>query len=279
MVDLVIHVGIRKSATTWLQDSFFDRHPSVNYIGKTTNYYPQWLIDLHYMDDFEFSRHRRDIQKSLMAELRDDSVNLLSSEAFTNTAVIWQQAHRISEIFPRARILITIRDPIDTLISHYKLDVAEGRYHFPLEDYLDWSRTPYDLVKRKPIFLPDFFYNEMIELYRDLFGAHNVCTLRYEDMVSSPDDYFYSMHSFLGLEGHQFFVPSLDQKKNAGAENPLVRIDRAKNAYEILQTRYPNVLSLVGVDDFLSDIEEEIVSDTLRSRFQSYFQGKCYGYY
>jgi hypothetical protein len=277
--DLVIHIGIRKSATTWLQNHFFPGLAEVNYIAKTDGDYPRWLIDWHYLDDFEFLRCAGNIRDALTQYINRERPNIISSEAFTNTAVIWQQAHRIKMVYPNSRILVTVRDPIDTLISHYKLDVAEGSYHLPLEQYLDWERTPYDLVKRRPIYLPDFFYNEMIGLYQNLFDPKNVCVLRYEDMVHAPDEYFARLSSFVGVACNSAALQKLSEKANAGASDDAVRRQKARNLMKLLGEHYPIMAASVAEADILVDISTAIVPGNLRSRLETFFKGKCYGYY
>jgi hypothetical protein len=279
VADFALHVGIRKSATTWLQNIFFPRLTGVNYIGKTDTSYPPWLIHWHYWDDFEFAKRFGEIVRAIENVARQGLINLISSEAFTNTAAIWSQAHRIKKLLPDARIIITLRDPVEVLISHYKLDVSDGHYHLPLEAYLDWSRTPFDLVKRSPLYLPDFFYDEMIALYCELFGAHNVCILRYEDMINSPSLYFSALSSFLRVSFPSEMAPHMQTRLNAGAQDQVTRLERSRNIRRYLSSHYPAVSLGLGDTDFLTNIEEEIVSPELRKKLERYFSGKCFGYY
>lgn len=279
MIDLVIHVGIRKSATTWLQEKLFPELSGIHYLGKTEADYPRWLINWHYLDDFEFARRAPEIRDAAVSAMKTGVCNVISSEAFTNTAATWSQAQRIKQLFPHARILVTLRDPIDTLISHYKLDVVEGTYHLPLEHYLDWERTPYDLVKRKPIYLPDFYYDEMIGLYEALFGAKNVCVLRYEDMMGSPEQYFSELGSFIQTNCSEIAGRNLSVKANAGQTSDAVRRGRAKNLTAMLRAHYPSLDSIADERKVIGDIDGTIMPGDLRTRLKTYFNGRCHGYY
>lgn len=279
MADFVLHIGIRKSATTWLQNVLFPRLVGVNYLGKTENSYPSWLLHWHYWDDFEFAKRSDEIAQAIGSAARPDRINVISSEAFTNTAAIWSQAHRIKKLLPDARIIITLRDPVDVLVSHYKLDVSDGHYHLPLDAYLDWSRTPFDLVKRRPLYLPDFFYDEMVGLYRELFGKGNVCILRYEDMIGSAPSYFSALGSFLRIPFPAEALLHIHTRLNAGEGDEVTRLERGRNMHRFLSAHYPAVSAAVVDADFLKDIEKEIVSPELRAKLREYFSGKCCGYY
>jgi hypothetical protein len=275
---VAIHVGFRKTATTWLQEHIFSNHPKINYLGKTSENYPPWLIRWHYLDDYAYEQEKPDIEKTIKGLLEKDRLNLISSEAFTNTGVIYSQARRIHGISPRAKIIITIRNPIDMIISHYKNDVNDGIYILGLEEYLDWKRTPYDLIKRRPIYLPDFFFDETMDIYTKLFGKRNVCILRYEEMLSSSTSYFHILGEFLQV---QFTDPveKLKMKVNEGVKEYLIKEIIVKNALRFMAKNFPNSAAQISSEDIAVDVDGHIMTDELRQRLISYFGGRCCGYY
>lgn len=280
-MDVVIHVGFRKTATTWLQEILFPQL-SINYIGKTEANYPNWLIEWHYADDFYFEQRKEVIKENFISCLDQEKTNLLSSEAFTNTASIYNQAYRIKNIYPQAKILITLRNPVDMVWSHYRHDIQEGDCFVDIEHWLDWQRTPYVMHKRKTIYLPDFLFDESITLYRDLFGSENVCVLKYEDMQSNNGIYFSELFKFLGVKND---IPSetlLSKKINESpTESESLEILRYKNLNSFLQKHH---LRLQLSEDFRSMPVEGLQNSSeldnhLRHRLIDYFKGKVYGYY
>ena len=282
-MDLVIHIGYRKTATSWLQEILFPSL-SLNYIGKTEVNYPDWLIEWHYADDFFFDERQAIIRKRLYSCMDRNRTNLLSSEAFTNTASIYSQAHRIKKIWPEARILITLRDPIDMIWSHYRNDIQEGDCFVNIEEWLDWKRTPFVIHKRKPIYLPDFFFDEAIKLYSSLFTDKNICILKYEDMISQKNNIFFiKLYEFLGIRDQ---IPSSKQLSKKINESPKeqssLEILKRKNLEKFINKYYQN-LSIN--DSFLSNNHpmelspSSIIHSELREKLVNYYKGKTYDYY
>jgi hypothetical protein len=281
VADLVIHVGFRKTATSWLQEVLFPVL-RLNYIGKTEAFYPEWLIEWHYADDFYFEQKKSRIRNELLSRLCEDRCNLLSSEAFTNSASIHSQAHRIRTVWPDARILVTLRDPVEMVWSHYRHDIQEGDCFVDIESWLDWRRTPYVLHKRKTIYLPDFFFDEAIHLYEELFGPKNVCVLKYEDMRSSREVYFSRLFEFLGVDDE---LPSAAFLARMVNESPkeVESLEKLKrmNLGRFLQTHFPD-LSITEAENPEKGgrTRDMLTGDTdLRNRLVEYFKGRSYGYY
>lgn len=278
--DLVIHVGFRKTATTWMQDILFPKL-DLNYIGKTSSLYPKWLINWHYADDFYFDQKKEEIHDKLISVLKKDRCNLLSSEAFTNTASIYSQAYRIKSIYPDSRILVTLRDPVEMVFSHYRDDINEGDCHVNIEDWIDWKRTPYVLNKRKAIYLPDFFFNESINLYEKIFGQENVCILKIEDMHRKRDIFFSNLFNFLGIYDEIPGVDLLKERVNVSIKNKedleKIKIFNFKQyakkyfAGITISTLYPQISN--NSNEKISDKKE------LQKKLAKYYKGKSYGYY
>lgn len=275
--ELYIHIGARKTATTWLQDILF-KDSALNYLGKTKENYPDWLIRWHYLDDLAFDKEKDNIKEIVHNLLKPDVTNLISSEAFTNTGAIFNQALRIKYVFPSARILFTIRDPIEVILSHYRHDVGDGIYFLGLESYLDWQRTPFDLLKRKPIYLPDFFYDETIELYQRLFGSNNVCILRYEDLTNNPGEYFQILAKFLSTH-FENIEEKITIKVNEGLPISELKVKKVENFMNFINKNFPHLASKIQISDFDRDVNSEIIDDKLKENLQKYFRGKCAGYY
>jgi hypothetical protein len=276
-IKLFIHVGARKTATTWLQEIIF-KNSALNYLGKTKEDYPDWLIRWHYLDDLAFENEKHKIKEIIYKLLKPNVPNLISSEAFTNTAVIFNQALRIKYIFPEAKIIFSIRDPIEVIISHYRHVVGEGIYFLGVKSYLDWRRTPFDLFKRKPIYLPDFFYDEIIESYQKLFGINNLCILRYEDLINNPAAYFQKLGEFVNTH-FEDIEEKIKIKVNEGLSISELKFKKTMNFKNFLNTHFPHLSLKVQVDDLAKDVGAEIIDDELRGTLKQYFRGKCAGYY
>jgi len=281
MKPFYIHVGYGKTATTWLQDRLYVSSSQCSYFGKTSDNYPGWLIRLHYLDDYAFLNEREKLKTLILQRHIEDpqKASLVSSEAFTNFTTIIPQANRIKDVFPFPRIILTIRNPISLLESYYKQNVKGGYWFLDLEQYLDRTRTPFAIQKRPPIYLPDLFYDEVIEYYGNVFGRENVCVLRYEDFVKAPNDFVAQLGSFMGVDFGD--VTELAKEKVLeGLAEDLVPARRLENLRNYLSTSFPDLAKHIESYVSLADLEARpIISQELERRLTEYFKPKCSMYF
>ena len=219
----------------------------------------------------------------MQKRLLDDRPNLISSEAFTNTAVIFSQAERIRQIHPEAKILVTLRDPIAMTWSHYCNDVQLGDCHVKIDHWLDWERTPFVINKRKAIYLPDFFFDEAIAHYRQLFGKDNVCVLRMEDMRDDSGRFFQKLNGFLGVNHPSPSKALLSVKRNQSSSENGLRQRKFETFVEYMKTHFSDFYQLVkdeaaGYAESIGGNSDDIPPD-LYQQLQEFFKGRCYGYH
>lgn len=277
---IFIHTGYIKTGTTWLQNMIFNNHERINYLGKTEADYPQWLINWHYYDDCFFERNYGALKSEISGLLDDGKVNLISSEAFTLPGgQILNQARRIKKVVDNPKIILTLRNPIDLVYSYYKDDMNNGDYLSSLEDSIDWKRTPFVYYKRRPIYLPDFFFNETIDEYENLFGRENICVLKFEDMIARPEKFFAELGDFMGIEFDAAAAGKLlSVKMNKSPEAKDIPGRRAANARVFLEKHFPGSTRNITDEDLLPAPESVEMTKDLRTRLEEYFRGKCYDY-
>jgi hypothetical protein len=277
--DIVVHVGLPRTATTFLQNRIFTQLKSVSYLGKTEESYPEWLLNWHYLDDYAYDRSLP-LLKNRIGELMAAAERfLLSSEMFT----MWgggapRQARRLADIIPQARIILVIRDPIDRLMSFYKYCVLKDHFIDSLESSLEWRRTPYVYYKAKKIYLPDFIIDETTEIYRSIFGAANVLVVRYEDLVQTPSAFVDSILDWID-DGIVADLNDVDMSRvNASCDEAEVEAARRDNIL-----RYLNCLNhetdAAEPGSTIAVSTRSPLSNDLRVRLIQYFRGRSAGYY
>jgi hypothetical protein len=101
---------------------------------------------------------------------------------------------RINEMFPDAKIIITLRDPIDRAWSHYWHKVNNFSAFLSFEETLRYS--PGLIFERS-------FYKHQVEVYLNRFGKENVKIILFEELVSNPKQIFNELCDFLSLEKKQ----------------------------------------------------------------------------
>lgn len=109
-------------------------------------------------------------------------------------------AEEIARACPDARVLISLRDPVDRAYSHYRLHVRRGSekrsFHEAVEEDLSGrggGRLPGRAYARAG------FYAGPVGRYLDVFGDH-VHVLFFDDLVREPERAVEGVLHFLGLD-------------------------------------------------------------------------------
>lgn len=108
MGDVVLHVGLHKTGTTFLQQAIFPKLQNVNYIhigGKPVL-----------------------IEEFLSIEIQENMINLISGERLSGKPYIipndhqdrYRIADRLKKLFPQAKIIVGVRNTEDWYRSLYK---------------------------------------------------------------------------------------------------------------------------------------------------------------
>lgn len=280
MKPLMVHVGLARAGSTFFQNRIFAGKEGLHYLGKTRADYPQWLMEWHYLSEFEFSQKEARIRSSLCRQMSDTLPNLLSSEMFT----MWggrtsDQAKRLFRLVPDARIIMILREPISRMMSFYKAIVEHDGFFLPLREMIDWKVLPFVDYKRRPIQIHDFQYDSMVAAYEALFGRDHVCVLRLEDMAAAPETFWGKLSEFTGVAfGERERACALD-KLNASLSSD--RLDRARR--DNFRRATSSVMSesrsdvVRGLQEAWS--EEELLPKALQEEITEALRGKCGEYY
>ena len=279
--NLTVHVGLPRTASTFLQERIFDHLKGIHYIGKTRSAYPDWLKEWHYASDFDFHQHRTWIRNHLDEVMVEHKPNVLSSEMFT----MWgnqasTQAARLHSIAPEAKIVMVLRDPLERMRSFYKAIVGFNGFWEPMGDLIGWNETPYVFYKQKPICLGDYYYNDMIQAYQRFFPAERMLILRYEDMVASFPRFLSRLATFIGTdEDLSPFLNQLKQKENQSSSGATLLELRQQNAMRVIREA-KQVLGEVWECRFgATSLPDWDLDPVTQNKVCEHLRGRCDAYY
>lgn len=120
-----------------------------------------------------------------------------------STSYLWHPRvpARIRRQVPEARIIISLRDPVERAYSHYLMHVREGVQRLPLYEALQQ-----DLQRSNPRWGISHFYVEkgryaaQVKRYFQVFGPERVKTVLFDDLKRDPKLTLLEIAEFLGLD-------------------------------------------------------------------------------
>jgi hypothetical protein len=97
---------------------------------------------------------------------------------------------RIARLIPSAKIVCIFRNPVDRVLSLYRLKRAYGWIHWTFEDALI----------RDPELLESSRYAEHLKSWLETFGSSRVLVTLHDDMEADPQGYMDRLVDFLGAQ-------------------------------------------------------------------------------
>jgi len=148
-------------------------------------------------------------------------------------------AERIRKLFPHARIIMMLRNPVDRAYSHYRYHVKLGAEELPFDKAIEaeperlrgefermQSDSHYNSANVKIFsYLKRGIYIEQIVRWYALFPKEQILVIRSEDFFSDPEQCFNITQEFLGLPRHHL---STYKTFNIGAQSTMSKDTRAK---------------------------------------------------
>jgi hypothetical protein len=223
---VLVHVGLARTGTTWLQKHVFANSPhiftpadpSLEPMERAKQLARRLCKDdrerLINELDFDIDAFRRECDS---IEVPAGKAAVISSERLSGSvlsggfdrAII---SRRIKTVFPKARILLVIREQRALLMSMYIQYLKYGGWH-TIGDFVDPESDG-----RLPCFSPSYLmYDRLIGLYQDTFGAANVLVLPYELFATAVQDYVGGICAFAGVPELPAFP--LNKVENARRRN------------------------------------------------------------
>lgn len=198
-------IGAQRSGTTLLAQGL-DLHPGIDF-AKPIRPEPKYLLQ----PDAEISAE--DYEARYFKGLPDD---VLRAEKSTSYIEYPEVARRISRLFPGARCIALLRDPVERAVSNYWFSVQNGFEKRPPEEALSPTReldTKVPGVSASPFaYLKRGRYLEFLDSYADIIGAANLLVLQTERLVQEADTWG-AVQRFLKLDQDE--PPTASERANA----------------------------------------------------------------
>jgi hypothetical protein len=213
MKDIFIHIGYHKTATTWLQEKVFDKHPEIMYLGKSPKYPDYKVIDIFHSlyedSDIKFSAEENKKRwESIISKFDTSNKKIygLSDEGLSG-GIDWFGgmslfvADRIKAVFSdyNIKIIIGIREQCSMLESFYSAYMVRGGTN-------SLERLIYSPVSTGRFLLDKLYYYQLIEYYFKVFGKEKVFIYLLEEIKEDPDKVVQNLFDFLSIRNSNDIV-------------------------------------------------------------------------
>jgi hypothetical protein len=228
-------VGAVKAGTTSLH-AYLRQHPQVFMpTFKEPHYFASFVEVRPEFDNFEpVLRDSREYQ----ALFRGSEGRKAVGEASPSYLCDSHAALRIKSAIPNAKIIISLRNPVERAYSHYLMEYREGRETRPFREavHVDQARSEkgwgvsFEYVEKG-------LYAEQVERYLNAFGRSNVLVILFEDFIRKTPVVMEEVARFLDVDPALYPDSAFD-----GVHNPF-DASRGPFAQWILRRRWLRVWS------------------------------------
>lgn len=195
MVPIGIHIGFPKAGSTFLRE-YFTANPNVDcLIGELIQYRETGALHFNLKENSSTKmRVISDEELSIWAGGR--SVDQLESYNVSYDIRSHQQkvATQLQQLFPEAKILISVRSPHSLISSLYSQYLSQG----------GTSGMKGFLQESGELIFKLYDYSYIISMYQDLFGSGNVLVLPYELLRKDHAEFLRVIEKFFDLPSFEF---------------------------------------------------------------------------
>lgn len=258
---LYLHIGIPRTASTFLQTNIFPRLSHLDYIGspfKKENYEFFLILEAFFklIYGLDFNAQDRALLEKIALSPKS---TLISNEGLSMNP--WTQdypkhANRLKEFFQEIEVILFLRHPTDWVLSLYGLAIQKRRFT-SLRDFVGFDGESFcnfaDSVDHKNIVqLQDIRFSQLLRNWRQIFPKTRV--FFFENFVTQKEEVLNEILEALGsnLAPTKFL---LDKKKNAS--NPVLVQDTATGIFNAL---YRNNLQA----DFFQSVQYRLANYSAR---------------
>ncbi|WP_394269981.1 hypothetical protein [Qipengyuania sp.] len=214
---LLIHPGLHKTGTTWLQERVFTDQRIFNNLMTHEEIFDTFVRP----HDFDFDpQAAQSFLEARRARGATGKVDVVSSETLCGNPLTGQReslsiADRLVKITGQAKILITVRNQVATMKASYIQYVKRGGRK-SVAQYLRFKPEPgYYFFDKKQL-----AYTPFVEHYAGLYGASNVLVLAQEALARYPDRYFSELITFATGKAPEPGI-GLPDRSRVGASPPV----------------------------------------------------------
>jgi len=203
-------VGAPKAGTTSLHN-YLNQHPKI---------FLPTIKEIHFFDISD-SRQSEKIQKIREGDNYNNLFQSLKNEIAVGESTSSYLAdplapNYINKTVPNARIIISLRDPVERVYSHYlhRINLDDS-----VESFTDFIKKHSINLKKEllaeNVLHQSMFYDQVMR-YLDEFGKKNVKILIFEEWIKNIKETIEDLEKFLGVEKFSEYQFNLENQYKGG---------------------------------------------------------------
>lgn len=200
-------LGVEKAATSWIFACLYE-HPEICIPIKEIDFFSDSEKWKKGIATYQQIFHERCSNNTFQGEF--------STSYFSHPKV----ANRIKQYFPKTKLLVCLRNPVDRAYSNYRNDIMAGT--IPKE--MNFKKA----LKAKDYYLDQGRYKKQFEKYFKCFFKDQFYIMIYEDIAKNPQEFIQNLFRFLKVD--DTFIPaSLTKKINVSRTPGNIQLEGATN--------------------------------------------------
>lgn len=289
MSKITIHVGLHKTATTFLQTAVFPYAENTTFVSRPFTQLNHAFNKLQYADDSLYCEKEfiKEVQNINTVSNADNLI--FSDESFSGKPTFFSYvnrsiiAKRFANVFPEAQVILFIRDQKDIMVSHYNSYIKmpygtkkiQNLFRYPdsnyeYEEYLDSSTRDnhsaiYYNTNDYHIHPDCFKYTNLIKTYQNCFENLHVFT--YEQLRNDIEGVVLNLEKILG---QKINVKSVERENASLSKSMLAKRRVLNNVLSSETSKYVRKAGQIALN-VIPTLPSKNLRDTIDDHIGSYF--------
>lgn len=243
-------IGAQKAGTSWLAYQL-EKHPEV-YLPKQ---------EIHYFDKgFNYAKGLAWYEKHFEAVTTETAIGEKTPEYLWANGKGWEDhlgdVHKnLANTLPNARLIITLRNPVDRAISAINHIIRSQRIS-PLHDINELLIGKKEhLVEGYGVIEKGMYYEQLLA-YQRLYPEEQILILVFEEMIKYPQASLETVSEFLEVSKNEALVRENKEINKSKFSRTKLAINYHLPFLKSITNRYSNLFSLTKIQPSQSTVKE-----------------------
>jgi len=269
-------VGAAKSGTTSLQryiskhnDVFFCKPKEPRFFSSKYNNFPHNGQGDYIADNFTIKEESKyiDLFKSVKSEK-------IIGEASVDYLYYYKTAYDIKKYSPNAKIIITLRNPVDRAFSAYVHLLGSNREDLTFEEALTQERYRMEKNYEFIWFYKDVGkYYQQVKIYLEVFGEENILIILFDEMKKDIKNIMKKITFFLNINTDFSIDEPIKYNLSGIPKNKTMNmILKNRQLQHLAKKIFPSrIVRKMGYKILEKNLRKPILAEKTRSKLIDYF--------